>query len=540
MATRQDVEKGNDTITKPLIGQKKEVQIQSNNGGLWVVLLSTLVAVCGSFEFGSCTVFCARKMHIPEIILEACQCYGACSTMKHSILVGYSAPAEYGIMDDLGISYSEYSFFGSILTIGAMIGAITSGQIADFIGRKGAMGMSSMICIAGWFTVYLSFGSFSLYSGRFLLGYGIGVLSYVVPVFIAEITPKNLRGALATAKSGRSFYFILFGHLAFVFITIVKPFTGNLLASQLFIVTGLFIAYVIGAIVTWRILALTGIVPCMVLLVGLFFIPESPRWLAKVGNEKEFKLSLQKLRGADADISEEVAEIQEYIVTHELLPKVTIMDLLGKQNIRSVVVGVGLMVFQQFGGINGIVFYAGQIFVSAGVPPNVGGILYACLQVSAYGMLLGCLLTGTSFLLKAHQLATNLVPILAVTGILVYIGFYSVGLGAIPWVIMSEIFPLHIKGTAGSLVTLVNWCGSWAVSYTFNFLMNWSSHGMFCIFFPYSCQNFVKLMMSTKRYGLSGTFFGYAFVCAAAVVFIVMLVPETKGRTLEEIQASMN
>ncbi|RVW53378.1 Sugar transporter ERD6-like 7, partial [Vitis vinifera] len=83
-------------------------------------------------------------------------------------------------------------------------------------------------------------------------------------------------------------------------------------------------------------------------------------------------------------------------------------------------------------------------------------------------------------------------------------------------------------------------CGSWAVSYTFNFLMNWSSHGMFCIFFPYSCQNFVKLMMSTKRYGLSGTFFGYAFVCAAAVVFIVMLVPETKGRTLEEIQASMN
>nr|ADP37168.1 putative ERD6-like transporter [Vitis vinifera] len=473
MATRQDVEKGNDTITKPLIGQKKEVQIQSNNGGLWVVLLSTLVAVCGSFEFGSC--------------------------------VGYSAPAEYGIMDDLGISYSEYSFFGSILTIGAMIGAITSGQIADFIGRKGAMGMSSMICIAGWFTVYLSFGSFSLYSGRFLLGYGIGVLSYVVPVFIAEITPKNLRGALATA-------------------------------NQLFIVTGLFIAYVIGAIVTWRILALTGIVPCMVLLVGLFFIPESPRWLAKVGNEKEFKLSLQKLRGADADISEEVAEIQEYIVTHELLPKVTIMDLLGKQNIRSVVVGVGLMVFQQFGGINGIVFYAGQIFVSAGelldclrfflfelcfqnkIMLTIRSLIdrlgrRPLLIVSAYGMLLGCLLTGTSFLLKAHQLATNLVPILAVTGILVYIGFYSVGLGAIPWVIMSEIFPLHIKGTAGSLVTLVNWCGSWAVSYTFNFLMNWSSHG---------------------------TFFGYAFVCAAAVVFIVMLVPETKGRTLEEIQASMN
>ncbi|XP_034705838.1 sugar transporter ERD6-like 8 isoform X3 [Vitis riparia] len=426
MAAKQEVEKGNGNITEPLIVQEKqgEAQIKSNNGGLRMVLLSIFVAVCGSFEFGSCA--------------------------------GYSAPAQYGIMNELGLSYSQYSVFGSILSIGAMIGAISSGWIADSIGRKGAMRMSSMVCIAGWITVYLSFGSVSLDSGRFLLGYGIGILSYVIPVFIAEITPKNHRGTLATANQARA------------------------------------------------------------------------------GYEREFKAELQKLRGVEADISEEEAEIQEYMVTHQLLPKVGIMVLLDEQNVRSVIVGVGLMVFQQFGGYNGIVFYADQIFVSAGVPPNLGGILYSSLQVivtafgaslidrlgrrpllmvSAFGLLLGCLLTGISFFLKAHQLAPNLVPILAVTGIMVHIGFYSVGLGPIPWLIMSEIFPLHVKAIAGSLVTLVNWFGAWAVSYTFNFLMTWSSHG---------------------------TFFGYAFVCAAAIVFIIMVVPETKGQTLEEIQASMN
>nr|CAN83661.1 hypothetical protein VITISV_037729 [Vitis vinifera] len=422
MAAKQEVEKGNGNITEPLIVQEKqgEAQIKSNNGGLRMVLLSIFVAVCGSFEFGSCVGLC----YFSAYKLLAMQ-------------AGFSAPAQYGIMNELGLSYSQYSVFGSILSIGAMIGAISSGWIADSIGRKG--------------------GSVSLDSGRFLLGYGIGILSYVIPVFIAEITPKNHRGTLATA-------------------------------NQLFIVTGLFIAFVVGAFVTWRTLALTGILPCMVLLVGLFFIPESPRWLARAGYEREFKAELQKLRGVEADVSEEEAEIQEYMVTHQLLPKVGIMVLLDKQNVSSVIESL----------------------------LNLGGILYSSLQVivTAFGASLIDRL-GRRPLLMAHQLAPNLVPILAVTGIMhidklvnrengtdvsvliqVHIGFYSVGLGPIPWLIMSEIFPLHVKAIAGSLVTLVNWFGAWAVSYTFNFLMNWSSHG---------------------------TFFGYAFVCAAAIVFIIMV-----------------
>jgi len=110
-----------------------------------------------------------------------------------------------------------------------------------------------------------------------------------------------------------------------------------------------------------------GLLPCVLLLGGLFFIPESPRWLANVGREKEFHASLQKLRGEDADISEEAIEIKEYIESLRSFPKARLEDLFLSKNIYAVIVGVGLMIFQQLGGINGVGFYASYIFSSAGV-----------------------------------------------------------------------------------------------------------------------------------------------------------------------------
>ncbi|XP_021291895.1 sugar transporter ERD6-like 16 isoform X2 [Herrania umbratica] len=394
--------------------------------------------------------------------------------------------------------------FGSILTIGAMLGAVTSGRIADLIGRKGAMRLSAAFCITGWLAVYFSKGALSLDIGRFSTGYGIGVFSYVVPIFIAEIAPKNLRGGLATL-------------------------------NQLMIVTGSSVAFLMGTIIPWRTLALTGLVPCTFLLVGLCFIPESPRWLAKVGLSKEFQAALRRLRGKDADITQEAADIQVYIETLQSLPKTTILDLFQQKYFGSVIIGVALMVFQQFGGINGITFYASETFASAGLSSGkTGTIAYACVQVpitiagamlmdrsgrrplimvSATGTFLGCFLAGTSFYLKDHNLLPEWVPILAVGGVLIYIASFSIGMGAVPWVIMSEIFPINVKGVAGSLVVLVNWLGAWAVSYTFNFLMSWSP---------------------------SGTFFVYSGFSVMTVLFVAKFVPETKGKTLEEIQASIN
>ncbi|XP_027114528.1 sugar transporter ERD6-like 8 [Coffea arabica] len=468
MASLPDIEKGGrdgkEGSEVPLLEKKDD----SNR--LYMVFLSSAIAVCGSFAFGS--------------------------------TVGYSSPAQSPIMEELGLSYSQYSIFGSILTIGAMIGALTCGTIADAIGRKGAMRLSSMICTAGLMAIYVAKGPNMLYLGRFLSGYSVGILSYVIPVFVGEITPNKLRGAIGSS-------------------------------NQLFIVAGLSTSYVVGAFAGWRTLALCGLAPCVLLFFGLFLIPESPRWLAMSGQEKEFEAALRILRGPQADISEEADLIKENVISLRLLPKVTVMHLFDKANIRAVIISVGLMAFQQLVGINGIVYYSNYIFQSAGFNPTVGSILFAVMQVivtagtailidrtgrrplllmSASGLLLGSLLIAMSFFLKAHELATHLVPHLAIIGVLVYIAFFSIGMGAGPWLIMSEVFTLHIKGLGGGLVTFMNWFGSWLVSYTFNFLMLWSS---------------------------SGTFFLYASMCLLAIIFIFKMIPETKGRTLEEIHASL-
>nr|CAB3495852.1 unnamed protein product [Digitaria exilis] len=369
-------------------------------GSLRTVLLATAVAVCGSFVFGTC--------------------------------VGYSAPAQAGIVSDIGLSNSEYGVFASVLTIGAMIGALTSGRLADILGRKMTMRFAAVVGILGWLTVYFAKDAMGLYAGRILLGYCTGILSYVVsidssryapessffynfvPVFISEIAPKDIRGGLATS-------------------------------NQLFICSGCSAAYIIGALLPWRSLVVVGsgesnvafhagLIPCAILLVGLFFIPESPRWL----------------------------------------------------------VGVGLMIFQQLGGINALGFYASYIFSSAGFSGKLGTTLIGIIQ--------------------AQGLYSQLVPTLALCGILVYYAAYSVGMGPVPWVIMSEIFSIDMKAIAGSLVTLVSWIGSFAISYSFNFLMDWNP---------------------------AGTFFLFSAASLVTVLFVAKLVPETKGRTLEEIQASL-
>nr|XP_016490857.1 PREDICTED: sugar transporter ERD6-like 7 [Nicotiana tabacum] len=213
--------------------------------------------------------------------------------------------------------------------------------------------------------------------------------------------------------------------------------------------------------------------------------------------EEEFEAALRKLRGKHADISYERSTIQEYLTILQTLPKVTFLNLFDRSNYRAVIISVGLMAFQQFVGINGIVFYSTEIFKSAGFNPRLGTILFGVLQVgvtaggallidrtgrrpllmmSASGLLLGNLLIAFSFFFKAHSVAPTLVPNLAILGVLVYIAFFSIGMGAGPWLIMSEVFPLHVKGLGGGLVTLMNWFDSWVISYTFNFLMLWSSH----------------------------------------------------------------
>ncbi|XP_010528860.1 PREDICTED: sugar transporter ERD6-like 5 isoform X2 [Tarenaya hassleriana] len=369
-------ESGDFAPESPLLGRGNPDFPGKSSSATACVLLSTFVAVSGSYVFGSA--------------------------------IGYSSPAQSGIIDDLNLSVAEYSWFGSILTIGAMIGGAMSGQIADKLGRRSTMAFAEVFCIVGWATISFAKVAGWLDAGRFLVGYGMGVISFVVPVYIAEITPKDLRGGFTTVH-------------------------------QLVICFGVSITYLIGSFVGWRILAAAGLVPCLVQLIGLSFIPESPRWLAKVGKWGDFEIALQRLRGEFADISSESDEIKGYTEALDRLPKGSMLDLFQRRYAGSVIVGVGLMVLQQFGGVNGVSFYASSIFISAGFSSSLGMIAMVLVQipmtilgviltdksgrrplllVSATGTCIGCLLVGTSFFLQGLMLLKETTPFLALLGVL--------------------------------------------------------------------------------------------------------------------------
>ncbi|XP_028060336.1 sugar transporter ERD6-like 5 isoform X3 [Camellia sinensis] len=416
-----------------------------------VVVLSTFVAVSGSFAYGFAS--------------------------------GYSSPAESGIMADLGLSTADYSLFGSMLTIGGMLGSIVSGKVADLIGRR---------FVALWLNI-----------GRVFLGFGIGTHCFAAPAYIGEITPKNSRGAFTAV-------------------------------NQLMLTCGLSIVYFVGNVVTWRILAIIGTIPSLLEVIGLFFIPESPRWLVKVGKEKELEASLRRLRGQNVDISQEAAEIRDYLELAQQLPKSSFIDMFQWKYAHSLTIGVGIVLLAIFGGTVAISYYASSIFESAGCSATLGTTVLAIIQIpfsilgvllmdksgrrplwmiSAAGTCVGNILVGLGFLLKDFDQKKEITAALVLAGILVYGSSFSIGISGAPWIILSEMLPIDIKGPAGSFITFLVWASSWIVAYTFNFVLQWSS---------------------------AGSFFIFAGICGSTVLFVAKLVPETKGRTLEEIQASLS
>lgn len=285
--------------------------------------------------------------------------------------------------------------------------------------------------------------------------------------------------------------------------------------------------------------ASAGCIPEVSLIVGLLFIPESPRWLAKAGKKEELSLCLQKLRGKDFNTTQEIADIQAAMEALNALPSVKLSDLKERKLSRPLVAGIGLMVLQQFSGINAFMLYSSGIFATAGVSnPDIASVALGTLQVfmtlaaaglmdkagrrillmiSAGGMALSCFLVGFSFYLrtlqpeKMSEALDTFICELALVSLLVYIATFSLGIGAIPWIIMSEIFPAHVKGIAGSVATLVNWFCAYAITMIFNYMLLWSAIGSFWLF---------------------------AAECIGTVIFVAMFVPETRGRTLEQIEAS--
>ncbi|XP_070023626.1 sugar transporter ERD6-like 4 [Nicotiana sylvestris] len=439
-----------------------------------------------------------------SISIYLCVLIVALGSIQFGFTLGYTNPTQSDIMDDLLLSISEFSIFGSLANVGAMVGAIASGQISEYIGRKGTLMIASIPNISGWLAISFARDTSFLYMGRLMEGFGVGIISYVVPVYIAEISPQNMRGVLGSI-------------------------------NNLCLTFGTMLAYLLGLFTPWRVLAILGMLPCTLLIPGLFFIPESPRWLAKMGNFEDFETSLQVLRGFDTDISLEVNEIKRSVGSSSKKATIRFSELKRKRYYYPLLIGIGLLTLQQLSGINGVLFYSSNIFKSAGVSSSkaatfgIGAIQVIVTAIAAslvdragrrvLLIMSSALMTVSSFLVAIAFYLKDLTPeswhpafgILSLVGLVVLVMAFGLGLGSIPWIIMSEILPVNIKSLGGSVATLANWLTSWVVTMTANLLLTWSEGGTFII---------------------------YAMMSASTVVFVRLWVPETKGRTLEEIQRS--
>ncbi|XP_038884853.1 sugar transporter ERD6-like 6 [Benincasa hispida] len=484
MSFRDDSEDGRD-LRKPFL-----------HTGSWYRMGSRQSSLMGS----------SQAIRDNSISVVACVLIVALGPIQFGFTGGYSSPTQFAITRDLGLTVSEYSLFGSLSNVGAMVGAITSGQLAEYIGRKGALMIAAIPNIIGWLTISFAKDSSFLYMGRLLEGFGVGIISYTVPVYIAEIAPQNLRGSLGSV-------------------------------NQLSVTVGIMLSYLLGLFVPWRILAVLGILPCTILIPGLFFIPESPRWLAKMGMTEEFETSLQVLRGFDTDITIEVNEIKRSVASANRRRTIRFADLKQKRYWLPLSIGIGLLILQQLSGINGVLFYSSTIFASAGITSSnaatfgLGAIQVVAtavttwvidragrrllLIISSAGMTLSLLIVAVAFFVKdavsKDSSLYSIAGIVSVVGVVAMVVAFSLGVGAIPWIIMSEILPVDIKGLAGSIATLANWFSAWGVTMSANLLLAWSSGGTFTI---------------------------YLMVTGFMVLFVTLWVPETKGRTLEEIQFS--
>jgi SP family galactose:H+ symporter-like MFS transporter len=424
------------------------------------------------------------------------------------LLFGYDTAAISGAVIFIKLKFSLPTFpeelvVGMVL-VGAAMAALGGGRLSDRLGRRATLILTSLIFIVGALICAFA-GSFGmLLLGRFIVGLGIGLASTTVPVYISEVAPPKARGWQVSLFQ---------------------------LAITIGILSAYLVDYAFAGSGGWRWMLGLAAVPGVILGLGMLYLPESPRWLLKRGHTDMALKILTRIRGT-SDVKAEFQDIQNTL--SQTGERGQWSELLSPAVRPALMVGIGLAVFQQITGINTVIYYAPTILQSAGISSASGAILATAgigvvnvvmtvvsmwlvdrmgrrplLLTGTTGMIITLGILGFAFLTPGRGLAR-----VAVVTLMAYVASFAISLGPIFWLLISEIYPLRIRGLAEGTAAATNWAANLLVSLTFLTLV--------------------------QALGPTRTFWLYALFAIAALVFSYYLVPETKGRTLEEIEQSLN
>ncbi|MCB9386826.1 MAG: sugar porter family MFS transporter [Microthrixaceae bacterium] len=442
-------------------------------------------------------------------------------TMLAGVLFGYDqgviAGAISGMKDEFSLSSTMVEVVTSWVTLGALFGALVAGGLADRLGRRTAILIAAGLFTLGALGESLAPGTPVLVVGRLVVGFGVGVASVAAPLYAAETAPTRLRGRFVSSY-------------------------------QLAITIGIFVAYAVDQALTnsssWRMMLGVSAVPAALLILATWPLRDTPRWYMKAGRRSDAEEALDRIRpdAGATQIGEELDLIQDALDSDR---PARWSEVFSPELRRPLKIAVGLAVFQQITGINAIIYYANEIFADAGfaTPADqaaattwaIGGVNVVAtfiaiayidrfgrkplLQAGLVGMGLSLTVVGIAFLWLDNgssapgAAAASYAGIITLVALVVFIASFAFSLGPVTWTIINEVFPNRVRGRGVSVATAVNWFSAWIVS-----------------------QFFLTLI---DVIGSSSTFWLFATFSALAFVWIWRTVPETKGRSLEEIEEMM-
>jgi len=414
----------------------------------------------------------------------------------------------------------EEGLIVSAVVLGAIFGAAGGGKLADGFGRRRTVIVTAIIFALGSVASAFAPDPVLLIIGRIALGVAIGIASCVAPLYISEMAPPQIRGALVSLNQ------------LMITIGIVAAYAVNLLFSDLAT------QKVLTGHEAWAWMLGCGAFPAVVLGIGMMLLPDSPRWLASRGRNEDAARTLRRIRGVE-DVDTEMAEIKDSLKS-EAQQTSNLAELAKPWLKPLLILGIGLGVFQQFSGINTVIYYAPTIFKFAGYESNNAAILATggvglfnvlmtvvavflmdrvgrrpLLLLGLAGMTLSLLSLGLAFHFHAPDASGalpegSMLPEICLISLLAYVGSFAISLGPIFWLIISEIYPIKIRGMAMGLATMIQWVANFIITLTFLYLIH--------------------------QLGEAGTFWVYSAITLIAWIFSWFLMPETKGVTLEDIE----